>query len=217
MSAPIVYVIDEFYSNPDEVRNIGLRMDYPSDIATKFAGRKQNGVYRPDWLDEKISNIVGETVTSMYDDSGYFQVALHHDKPPVDITIDPFTLPVISENPYLMGALFLSQPEDTMILNRHRSGLKLWRHKKLGWERLPLTEEECNDSGISDHQSVFSQLIKEGNDHSNWIETMDVKMVYNRLVLFRPFMFYSNGDGGFGKNILNSKMVQYFYWKKENG
>ena len=51
----------------------------------------------------------------------------------------------------------------------------------------------------------------EGKDESKWIEADNVGFKYNRLVMFNPFLWHSNGDW-FGTTYDNSRLVQLFFF-----
>ena len=51
----------------------------------------------------------------------------------------------------------------------------------------------------------------EGNDKSKWIETDNVGFKYNRLVMFNPALWHSNGDW-FGTTEDDSRLVQLFFF-----
>ena len=48
-------------------------------------------------------------------------------------------------------------------------------------------------------------------DESKWIETDNVGFKYNRLVMFNPFLWHSNGDW-FGDTYDNCRLVQLFFF-----
>ena len=51
----------------------------------------------------------------------------------------------------------------------------------------------------------------EGKDESKWIETDNIGFKYNRLVMFNPFLWHSNG-ACFGNTYDNCRLVQLFFF-----
>lgn len=190
MNPSSVIIIDDFYDDPDAVRKSALLMDYPKPSNNCMFSRYSDKPYNPSWITEKVSSVVGEKLLDN-DCNGYFNVSLTGLTEPVKTMTWDMREP--HKSPYWAGVVFLT-PE-----SYYMSGFKTWRHFE--------TDVEINSYG--------STPIDDFQD--NWIETMDVKMKYNRLVLFRPFMYYSYGDTTFGDNILTGKMIQTFSWQKYYG
>ena len=51
----------------------------------------------------------------------------------------------------------------------------------------------------------------EGTDESKWTELDNISFKYNRLVMFRPWMWHSNGDW-FGTTHEDARLVQLFFF-----
>jgi hypothetical protein len=51
----------------------------------------------------------------------------------------------------------------------------------------------------------------EGKDESKWICTDNISFKYNRLVMFNPSLWHSNGDL-FGDVWDNARLVQLFFF-----
>lgn len=207
--------VDEFYDNPDEVRKIALTAQYPKPPAEKtYPGRNSVESYYPEWMDQQISTLVGEDLELTPNQmNGNFRVSFEGDSYKQDIHID-----AIDENLWA-GVLYLSDPQHCIDTNgNHYSGTKLWRHKELGWERVPLNPEEGAKFGFTTYEQLRNEIIEgDGIDRSKWVETADVKMKYNRLIMFRPWMFHSAGVAdGIGNNLLNGRLVQIFFWRKKH-
>ena len=214
MGITTLFTVDEFYDNPWEIRKFALTAGYPQPPAgTTYPGRNSEKSYYPEWMDEKISSIVGEPVElSPGQMNGGFRVSLKGDTYEQDIHVDP-----VSENLYA-GVLYLSDPEYCIDKNGNQySGTKLWRHRELGWERVPITPEEGEKFGFTSYDQLRREVIeRDGIDRSKWVETADVKMAFNRMIIFRPWMWHSAGvPDGIGDNLLNGRLVQIFFWRRK--
>jgi hypothetical protein len=220
MGVTTLFTIDEFYENPVEVRKFALTAGYPKphDGAT-YPGRNSEKSFYPEWMDDKISNIVGEPVElSPGQMNGGFRISLSGDTYKQDIHTDMFHVDDPNDHNLYAGVLYLSDPKDCIGKNGELvSGTKLWRHKELGWERVPLTPEEGAKFGFTSYSQIHDQVIEgDGVDRSKWYETADVKMAFNRMAIFRPWMFHSAGvNDGFGDNLLNGRLVQIFFWRRK--
>ncbi len=83
-----VIVIDEFYNNPNEVRNFALSVDYKRDLRF-YKGLRSVKNYHQDGLKEVFESFLGEKIVSFPDEgsnNGCFQITTaddpqvyHHD------------------------------------------------------------------------------------------------------------------------------------------
>ena len=74
----------------------------------------------------------------------------------------------------------------------------------LGLDRTPQTDKELNDYGAT---SILDLLEKDGNDPSKWEHLMMVPMRFNRLVIYRPWMWHAPAEP-FGNSIENGRLMQ---------
>jgi hypothetical protein len=65
--------------------------------------------------------------------------------------------------------------------------------------------------GIKSHDDMLNFFNIEGKDMSKWIETDNIGFKYNRLVMFNPFLWHSNGDW-FGNSYDDCRLVQLFFF-----
>ena len=89
-------------------------------------------------------------------------------------------------------------------------GTKFWKHTATGWEKAP-TNEEGAEHGLQTHQDMVQFFNIEGKDESRWTELDNIAFKYNRLVMFRPWMWHSNGDW-FGITHEDARLVQLFFF-----
>ena len=73
---PNIIVIDDFYDNPDEIRQCALTAGYPdpSDGYT-YPGRNSNGYYYPQELHNRFEDILKQKLKPA-DPNGYFRLSL---------------------------------------------------------------------------------------------------------------------------------------------
>ena len=74
-----IFVVDNFYENPDEIRNYALSVEYQSDIRW-YKGLRSKDTYRPHSIKRSFERIIGETI-NLWDDgyNGVFQITTSND------------------------------------------------------------------------------------------------------------------------------------------
>jgi len=74
-----LFVVDNFYYNPDEIRNFALGVDYISDLRY-FKGLRSTTSFRPPGLKEVFESIIGEKINVWdYGNNGCFQICTAED------------------------------------------------------------------------------------------------------------------------------------------
>lgn len=204
-------VLDEFYDEPDYVRNLALTSEWPKpSSAATYPGRNSASSYYDEFVNNAVSEAVGQKLKpSEGQMNGGFRISLKGDTYKQDIHVDP-----MSENIWA-GVLCLSKPEDCVDENGYPIPMTVtWRHKELGWQRIPLNKEEGLQYGYDTYQKIHNEIIEvDGIDRSKWVPTNLTYMEYNKMVIFRPWMFHSAGVAdGLGTNLENGRLMQIFFW-----
>ena len=84
-----IIVVDDFYSNPEEVRNTGLNAKYPQpEDEYTYPGRNSEDVYYSEDVHKSFEYLVKEPLIPA-DKNGYFRISLKDDKHKQDIHVDP--------------------------------------------------------------------------------------------------------------------------------
>ena len=105
--------------------------------------------------------------------------------------------------------LSLQQDIDSAESTTNHCGTEFWQHRRTGLDCIPLCQDQQRRHGFHDLR-VF--LETDGLDPSLWNQTLYVPPRFNRMVLFRPWMFHSPGHG-FGTTRENCRLVQLFFLK----
>jgi hypothetical protein len=192
-------VVDEFLDFIDSLRLKALRAEYDSsDRQTYFPGNNSKQSFYISGLDKLISNLVGEELTpSLGNSHGKFRVALGGDKGKGGVHIDKCQW---------SGILYLSKDMDC------KGGTNFYRHKLLKSDRAPLSQKDLKRMGIDSFESFWHDyLLKDGTDEEKWELTTHIPMKYNRLVLFRPWLFHNAGPS-FGTNIENGRIIYPMFY-----
>lgn len=190
---PHVIVIDDFLSNPHELRERALKLNYA--LEGPYPGLNSAEKIMIDGLDEVVSTLVYQKVRPPRTNDfshGSCRIALASDGGPAKIHVD---------NSHWSGTLYLSLPEDC------RGGTEFYRHLPTGTDHLPFTEDELRESGYSSYQELTEQILgRDVLDRSKWELTMTVPMRFNRLVLQQPQYWHTAGPS-FGDSVENGRLI----------
>lgn len=198
-------VFDDFYSNPDQVVDLVLNSEFEEPNQGNYPGKNSNFVLYPESNDDFFSWLTGEPVQACQNAStGRFRLTTTSDKFKQKIHID---LP--SMNCSWAGVLYLNKEFNS------EAGTKFWRHKELQMDELPLNITEASKYGFHSLDDVKNFMETDGLDESKWDNVMSVPMKYNRLVLFRPWMWHSIG-AQFGNDDTTARLTQLFFLEPRN-
>lgn len=188
-------VIDDFYDDPQEVRRIALGFDYPVPERQKnYPGR--NSVQRlvPAGMDDTLSRILAEPVKGLVNELSphcRFRVTLAGEKSSYGVHADPTGL-------LWVGVIYLTLPEEC------QGGTAFFRHKALGLDRTPSRTEQLEPFGVDSLEGFIAQ---EGGRPENWDHLMTIPMQFNRLILYRPWVWHS-ALPGFGDRPETARLIQ---------
>ncbi len=193
-------VVDDFYPQPQEVRKAALALDYPPPSPTQnHAGRNSAKRLMVRGVDEAVSEIVGTRLTgNMKSAHGRCRITLAADKSRFNVHID--------EDTEWAGIVYLNLPDQC------QGGTDFFRHKPTGSERAPITDDELAVFGVATVQEAVAQVLEaDSNDPDKWELVMTLPMRFNRLVLFRPWLWHT-AAGAFGDSDDIGRLVQLFFF-----
>ena len=190
-----VIIVDDFYDHPEEVRRAALSFDYPPhEGPLTFPGRNSQQKLQPPGLPQVISQIVGEPLVAAPGPGAFycqFRVTLAGEPSRYLVHADPNSLAWV-------GVIYLTRPEHC------QGGTTFFRHRALGSDRTPTSQEELAALGVS---SIAELLRRDGNDAACWEHIMTLPMRHNRMVLYRPWLWHS-ADAAFGKTVEDGRLIQ---------
>lgn len=191
-------IVDDFLDNAHELREAALRLTYP-DLQGAFPGRNSLERINLDRLVPRVSHLVGEPL-------GLLTPPQSHAKCRITLAADQGRAKVHIDQAYWSGILYLSRPEDC------RGGTDFFRHRRTGTERAPLDERELQAMGFETMEQMHREIIeRDSSDDSQWERTMQVPMRFNRLVLLRPWLWHTAGEG-FGDSLENGRLVYLMFF-----
>lgn len=188
---PMVFVIDNFYEDPDLVRKWALDTPKYADLRY-WKGRRSRQLDESMLADikKRFEEITGKKYSKI---QSHFQVC--------DVT-DP--LVYHCDRQIWAGAVYLTPnapPE---------CGTSLWRSKRNGiWKRI--TEEDCKARGMT-YKEMENETFGNGAllDKTQWEEIDRLGNVYNRCALWQGGLVHSC-SGYFGHNDETRRLFQLFF------
>ena len=199
MTRKNLIVVDNFLQDPDGIRKYALGVNYELYGGRNWPGRDSAACHGEKEMTHACSEVVGEQLVIKPENKcSYFRNTRIGEHGSQHIHFDP--------NPGLIwaGVLYLTPTFHPT------GGTKFWKHKETGWEFAP-TNEEGAQYGIKSYDQMLNFFDTEGKDESKWICTDNISFKYNRLVMFNPFMWHSNGDW-FGTSHEDARLVQLFFF-----
>jgi hypothetical protein len=198
---PTVIVVDEFFRNPDEVRDLALAQEYGSDLRY-FKGLRSK--YRFLWpqLKEEFERLLGRPITEWlgHGANGLFQQTSHN---------DPLVWHHDSQG-YAAAVYLTPDPPPG-------SGTSFWRDRAYGCRRRPSHPLESQRLGSTEAIRAAEAVVYDPYNlehEDNWELVESVAGLYNRLVIWDASMFHSAtsyssfSDGG----TALSRLVQLFFF-----
>jgi len=182
-----IIVIDDFYKNPDPVRELGLRQDF--NVSGNYPGLrskpfKSGGVKEA--LEFWLRRPIEEKSWNSIDYNGAFQYA----------TKDAVTWIHCDKFNEFAAVVFLSPNPSP------HTGVAFYQHKETG-------DYRWNDE-------TGSMLDNKGSAWDEWEVADRVENRYNRCVIFDSQLFHA-AEGYFGDNLENARLFQtYFFDQHKN-
>lgn len=199
--APHLVSVDDFFKNPDEVREIALSQRYYSNLKA-FKGLRSDKRFLWPFMREELSRLLGTPIKRWLEHgaNGVFQqtsfsdpLVWHHDKQSY------------------AAAIYLTPdaPPST--------GTSFWRDRSHGCRRKPSHPFEQQRLGTEDkisaaRNTVYDQYNIEHVD--NWELVESVAGLYNRLVVWDAALFHSASsyEHFTEKNVAQTRLVQLFFF-----
>ena len=191
-------IVDDFYPDPHKIREVALGFDYPEQDGN-YPGRNSRQRLHIDGLDEAVSDILGQPVTGdMTQAHAQFRITLAEDRAKYHVHVDTGV--------HWSGVAYLSLPEHC------KGGTDLFRHIGTGTDRAPMNDDELAIFGAETPQEAINRVMTaDANDLSKWEKVMTLPMRFNRLVLFRPWLWHA-ASSGFGTTPEDGRLIQGLFF-----
>jgi len=177
-----LFVVDNFYTNPDQVREFALNVEFKTDIQW-YKGLRSVQPYRPKGLKEAFEYIIGEKITvwEEHGHNGCFQICTAEDPQ------------VYHFDQQKWAAMIYLSPDSPL-----ESGTRLHKSKVTG---LRHSSEEGID--FSFNGGFY--------DSTKFDITDSVGNIYNRLIIMDARCIHSAGPY-FGQGIEDGRLTHLFFF-----
>ena len=169
-------IIDDFFVDPDYIRNLALSVDYPHSDQ-RWPGRRSEQIYK---IDRMLFDYVGNKILSIFGDKPEawdmamnFQKIVPFSDDKWDVTNRGWVH--VDSRVQFGGVIYLNKNPDI------DTGTSVYRTKK-GYNQY---DSDIKERLYTGQDVDRDEYIKEYNRyHDEFIETIKIDNVYNRLVLF---------------------------------
>jgi hypothetical protein len=190
--------IDNFYTNPDEVREFALKQEFK--VRGNYPGQRTKS-FLTDSLKKKMRDILypfaGEITYWGSNDTennytGSFQYTVSEDRSWIhaDSTTD-------------WAAVCYLTPDAPLS-----AGTGIFRHKATGWSHYDYKRE--NEPGYVESAPPGNEM----RDYTKWEMVDRIGNVYNRLIMYRADNYHVSLDY-FGQNMNDGRLFQVFFFNTE--
>jgi glycosyltransferase involved in cell wall biosynthesis len=177
-----LFIVDNFYDQPDEVRNFALSLEFKPDIQW-YKGLRSTVTWRPDIIKEKFESIIGEKINMWSDHhfNGCFQITTAED-------------PQVYHHDAQKWAAMIYLTPDAPI----ESGTRLHRSKISGARHADDPSISTAFAGGFIDSTKFDVVDNAGN-------------IFNRLVIMDAKCIHSAGPY-FGTNAGTGRLIHLFFF-----
>jgi hypothetical protein len=197
-----VIVVDDFYPDPHYVRVSALNAEYESKSSGNYPGCNSIQKFWDPSITQRLCKITGENIQPAPDSfCGQFRFIRKEDTPIQVVHFDP------SPDQIWAGVIYLSLPEHYSGI---QAGTTMYSHKASGTSVAPKDHIEAQRIGVNTFEDMKVFFETQGIDKSLWTPELSVNIKFNRLVLFRPWMWHAM-DEHFGTDITNSRLTHLLF------
>lgn len=200
-----VIIVDNFYNNPDVIRNIALSTNYPEyNKERNFPGQESEKSYYTNRHIESFEKILNKRID--VDPSKYvfgkFRYSVESDKARTNIHLD--------WNVDWTAIVYLSLDKDA------KGQLGIYKMKDYNLSNVPNDnelKERFDCESIKDFDARYIMPVSKDLDKWELIYSVDIK--YNRLVLFKGSEYFHAITEQFGNSIQNGRITQNFFFNEK--
>ena len=198
-------IVDNFYDDPETITTFITGSPTEESSGGNYSGVMTELSLYTDNHVEIFKSLTGMDLVPSTQLNGKFRFTTIIDTHKQDIHFDP------APSNQWSGVIYLGkEPEGCTQEDLNSYGTHFWTHDRTGLNSIPFTQEGIEKYGWKGVPDLKEFLETEGNDHSLWTKTFSVPYKYNRLVLFKPWLFHSPGKS-FGIDKSNCRIVQTFF------
>jgi hypothetical protein len=201
-----IIIVDDFHENPEEVRNYAISAIYTKEESSTYPGLNSTTGFQEDTLKSKIETLLQKPIKPS-NPFGYFRYSWDT----ADQENEKLQKYHVDNGWEFGGVCYLSTPEQ--LKENPNSGTLFARHKTLKIDATPRTAEEAEIFGYSHYNELRESIIYgDGLDENKWDSYARVLPKFNRLVLFRSWMYHSHHINFGPQDPAQSRLVQLFFF-----
>lgn len=199
-----IFIVDDFYNNPDAIRELALSANYPKfDAKRNFPGQESEKSYYTDRHTEEFENILNKKISVEPDKFiyGKFRYSLVDDDARTKIHLD--------WNVDWTAIVYLSLNENI------KGNLGIYRMKELNLDESPsnfVLKEKFSCDNIKDFDAKYVMPISK--NLNKWDIIYEIPIKYNRLVLFKGSKYFHAITEQFGNSIEDGRITQNFFFNE---
>jgi hypothetical protein len=205
MAKRFIVVVDDFYPNPDLIRQKALSMSFTEP--ENLTGWRTHA-YQPGRIKERIEKL--------------FKVHIKYwekDRSKIESCNGVFFSAYSSGNQAETVGIHYDTPQSWVMFliymtpgAPYEAGTSLWQHKATGLAAMPTARDaERLNTPL---EKLFTILERDLHDRRRWREIDRIGNVYNRAVMF-PGRLLHSASKHFGSNRLNGRLYQSFHFPVE--
>ena len=197
-----IIIVDDFYQDPEAVRNLALKAEYKDVTQLNYPGYQSLKTYSSEVLIKKISDILGRSldVDPARHTFGKFRIMLKETGSQLKVHLDGLS--------DWTGVLYLNPDEAC------QGGTAFYRHRTTGLDGRA-SSEKIRQLGYENWESLEKSIINPDTLNSSaWEEILFVGMKFNRLVLFKGNELFHCLTHSFGHDKTNGRMTQNFFFNE---
>lgn len=197
LNSPIectTFVIDDFYENPDAVRNFALSQEYYN--RSNVPGKRTNRFYIEE-VDKYLKKFTKYYTGNEY--NGHIMSGFQY-----NTSKDQSWYHIDGTSGY--AAIIYLTPDAP-----HTAGTGLFKHESGITDRneVDYLTQQCSILEASKYE--LNRTFIDQHDHTKWMSNIKVANVYNRLVIYKMSRFHRSLDY-FGYDINNSRLMQIIFF-----
>ena len=201
-----IIILDDFHENPEEVRNYAISATYSKEESSTYPGLNSTTGFQEDTLKLKIETLLQKPIKPS-NPFGYFRYSWNT----ADQENEKLQKQHVDNGWEWGGVCYLSTPEQ--LKDNPDSGTLFARHKALKIDATPRTAEEAELFGYTHYDELRQSIIYgDGLDENKWETYARVLPKFNRLILFRSWMYHSHHINFGPQDPAQSRLVQLFFF-----
>jgi len=193
-------IIDDFFDQAPRLRHQALSTAFPErDGREVYPGRNSSTEIKLPGIERLVSDLVQERLVPAKNSS--------HQRPRLALDGDVDQgMSVHMDMCHWSGIIYLTPDKYC------QGGTHFFRHKKTGWDMAPVWPGMAEAAGYKTPDEALKSVMADSKSKDAWEETMMVPMRFNRLVLFRGYLWHDAGRS-FGATPETGRLIMPLFFE----